>query len=254
MMNRLLIRIFFATVLFLYSANLLLVAQSDFALAQLNYERVRMAKSQEYYVRTEFDKKDIPFPPQEIYLRAFKKEGTLEVWAKNATGTFAKIKEYTICVSSGKLGPKRRRGDNQVPEGFYHIMDFNPVSDYFLSLGVSYPNQSDRILGSGDLGGDIYVHGDCVSAGCIPLTNEKMKELYWLAVLAHDNGQQNIPIHIFPYKFKNMKFHQLEIAKHASDAKLLNFWDNLRQGYDFFESTRTLPTIQVNSDGSYGFH
>lgn len=241
-------------IVLLGGGQLALQAQNEFATAQLNHPRVAEARSREYLFRREFERRNIPFPPTEIFFRAFKKEGILEAWAKNNNGTFEKIKEYTICAPSGKLGPKRKRGDLQVPEGFYYIKSFNPVSSYYLSLEVSYPNESDRILGGGSsLGGDIYLHGDCVSEGCLPLTNDKMKEVYWMATLARDNGQAQIPIHIFPYKFRNLKFHQLEVAKHYNNQRLINFWDNLRIGYDIFENNRTLPNVNVNGDGSYSF-
>ena len=52
---------------------------------------------------------------------------------------------YPICAGSGDLGPKRERGDGQVPEGLYEIDRFNPTSRYHLSLRVNYPNLSDRL-------------------------------------------------------------------------------------------------------------
>lgn len=241
----------FITIIFFRAGAL--YAQGDFATAQLNHSRVQEAQSREYLVKREFDRHGIAFPPSEIYIRVFKKEGILELWAKGNEGTFEKIKEYTVCASSGKLGPKRKRGDNQVPEGYYHIKSYNPSSNYYLSLEVSYPNQSDIILGGGNLGGDIYVHGDCVTEGCIPLTNDRIKELYWVAVMARDNGQAQIPIHIYPYKFKNYKHDSLERAKHAGQSRLLSFWNNLRVGYDIFENSHRLPNVSINGDGSYSF-
>ena len=77
----------------------------------------------------------------------------------------------------GQPWPQATQGDSQVPEGFYHMDRFNPLSNFHLSLGVSYPNQSDRILGaSGRLGGDIFIHGDCVTIGCVPITDEGIRE------------------------------------------------------------------------------
>ena len=44
----------------------------------------------------------------------------------------------------------------QVPEGIYSIASFNPESHYHLALGISYPNQSDRIRSHVEtLGGSI---------------------------------------------------------------------------------------------------
>lgn len=106
---------------------------------------------------------------------------------------FRLIKDYQICSLSGELGPKRQQGDLQVPEGFYWIDRFNPASNFYLSLGINYPNQFDRILGkSGELGGDIFIHGGCVTIGCIPITDDKIKELYLIAVEAKSNGQDGV--------------------------------------------------------------
>jgi len=103
----------------------------------------------------------LAYPPREIFLRAFKKEKTLELWARSdqAKG-FTLITSYAICAASGSLGPKRRSGDRQVPEGFYTIDRFNPHSGFHLSLRIDYPNAADRILGrQGSLGSDIFIHG-----------------------------------------------------------------------------------------------
>jgi murein L,D-transpeptidase YafK len=40
-------------------------------------------------------------------------------------------------------------------------------------------------------GGDIFLHGNCVTIGCLPITDEGIKEVYWLAVLARTTGQMH---------------------------------------------------------------
>jgi len=131
-------------------------------------------------------------------LRAFKKEGELELWAENPAGTYVLVKKYSIYATSGVLGPKRRFGDVQVPECFYELDWFNPQSNFYLSLHVSYANAADRIPGSKqNLGGDIFLHGNCVTIGCIPITDDGIKEIYWLAVLARDAGRRTFPSRSF---------------------------------------------------------
>ena len=190
-----------------------------------------------------------------MYFRAFKKEGVLEVWVKGWDGRFKKFDDYTSCASSGDLGPKRRQGDEQVPEGFYHISRFNPQSNYYLSLGINYPNQADRINNPNvNRGGSIYIHGSCKTIGCIPLTNEGIKEVYLLAVKAKNSGQGKIPVHIFPFKFNNILYAQKELDKRSYNYPLLQFWENLRQGYDHFENYKTIPKVSINSNGKYAFY
>src|SRR5579863_1055617 len=107
----------------------------------------------------------IAYPPKRIFIRAFKQERELELWGGNRTGAMHLLRTYAIAAASGGPGPKRREGDMQVPEGVYRVARFNPHSRFHLSLGLDYPNASDRILGyRGHLGGDIYIHGNHVSA------------------------------------------------------------------------------------------
>src|ERR1051326_4379541 len=156
-----------------------------FKLAQLKNVRVQEAyRDKEELVLDRLKDKIIDKNSVNIFIRVFKKEKRLEVWARSPhQNVFLLLHNYDICASSGDLGPKRSAGDGQVPEGFYTIDRFNPYSNFYLSLGVSYPNKSDRILGNkSNYGGDIFIHGSCVTIGCMPLTDDKIKELYILAL------------------------------------------------------------------------
>src|ERR1035437_10056453 len=81
-----------------------------------------------------------------ILITVFKNEKELNIYVKKKSEKkYKKLTSYEICASSGELGPKRNQGDGQVPEGFYYIEKFNPSSNYYLSLGVSYPNKADKL-------------------------------------------------------------------------------------------------------------
>src|SRR5665647_3590927 len=56
-----------------------------------------------------------------ILVRLFKEGSEMEVWKKNRDGEYALLKTYPICRWSGDLGPKKKEGDRQAPEGFYAI-------------------------------------------------------------------------------------------------------------------------------------
>lgn len=129
-----------------------------FERVQERYPRVRTAqKEKDELLRQRFREKNLAFPPRAILLRAFKKEAALELWATDAKDKpYVLVHEYRICTSSRTLGPKRRFGDEQVPEGFYELDWFNPQSNFFLSLHISYPNASDRILGSHSNPGETF--------------------------------------------------------------------------------------------------
>jgi murein L,D-transpeptidase YafK len=228
---------------------------ADFLQDQLKYPRVRAAKSEKSeLIRNAFTKKGVDYPPAEIFIRIIKLDRVVELWARPANKeAFRIIKTWEICALSGHAGPKRRIGDNQVPEGFYYISHFNPASSFHLSLGINYPNQSDNILGvSGHLGKDIFIHGSCVTIGCIPITDDCIKELYMIAVEAKANGQSRIPVHIFPTRLDDAKYRSLIAG--VKDSKLLVFWENLRQGYAYFEKENKLPRVSVDSKtGKYTF-
>ncbi|MEW5925516.1 MAG: L,D-transpeptidase family protein [Candidatus Zixiibacteriota bacterium] len=227
-------------------------SSSDFKQEQLKYSRVRSAfAAKESKVRSKFEKAGVPWPPSNIFIRIFKAEETLELWAKPKGDTcYKKIEDYEICSSSGVLGPKRKQGDRQVPEGFYYIDRFNGNSKYHLSLGINYPNASDRILGfKRKLGGDIFIHGACVTIGCVPITDSKIKELYIAAVEAKNAGQERIPVHIFPFRMSDKSLKSM----HWRYKEHVEFWKTLKVGYDWFEKRRFVPQIQVDKKGSYTY-
>ena len=224
----------------------------NFKSQQQKFPRVKTAyEEKEKIVKELFSSKGVELSSASIFIRAFKNEAELEIWAKSfKQEKYQLIKTYKICSSSGELGPKRKQGDGQVPEGFYEIDRFNPSSNFYLSLGVSYPNASDKILGEkGNLGGDIFIHGNCVTIGCMPLTDDKIKEVYLVTVEAKSNGQK-IPVHIFPFRMNesNMKSYE---GKYKDISKLVSFWKNIRKGYDYFESDKALPLIKVLNNGEY---
>ena len=222
---------------------------------QWKFPRVRTASAEkDAFLRERFQAKHLPYPPHAILLRAFKREASFELWATAAADQpYVLVHDYRICTSSGVLGPKRRFGDQQVPEGFYELDWFNPQSNFFLSMHINYPNASDRILGfRQNLGGDIFLPGNCASIGCIPITDDGIKEVYWLAVLVHSQGQQHLPIQIFPARLTEDGLRSLA-ATHRNQSELISFWSNLKEGYDFFENSHHTPRVTTRSDGSYAF-
>jgi murein L,D-transpeptidase YafK len=213
---------------------------------QKDLPRVKSAISEKLkLVERIFQEKNTSFPPDALFLRIFKAEKSVEVWAKAAEiDTFTLIKSYNFCASSGTLGPKRKQGDLQIPEGFYHLSAFNPYSRFYLSLRINYPNELDRLLGDKNSpGGDIFIHGDCVTIGCIPITDDLIKELYVMALYTVDDAQKNIPVHIFPTVMTNEKLAQIN---HISGAKHASFWDNLRIGFAYFEKYHKLPRVRID--------
>lgn len=197
-----------------------------------------------------FREAGVSYPARELFLRAFKREAVLEAWARDDDGVFKLIRSYPITYSSGQPGPKRREGDRQVPEGFYAIEGFNPLSLYHLSLRVNYPNESDRVLSDrAKPGFDIYVHGGDGSIGCVPIGDEGIDEVYLMALEAGNRAA--VPIHIFPARMNGAEWEEFVAPFRFSDPALVRFWESLRPGFEVFERTRRLPRVAVEKDGSY---
>jgi len=204
----------------------------------------------------QFENKKLAWPPQAMYVRSFKYDRQLEVWVKgNAKEPFKLFKTYKICMQSGTMGPKRMQGDYQVPEGFYYINEFNPNSNYHLALGINYPNASDKILSdSTHPGNAIYIHGNCVSTGCIPISDEPIEELYIIATHVKASGQDFIPVHVFPVKYNVKKSAEYLSQTLQTKPALIEFTAKLKEAFNFFEEKKQLPVILVNKKGEYVFN
>lgn len=134
-----------------------------------------------------------------LRILAFKTEQLVEVTAPG----WSKPRTYPMTGFSGTLGPKLREGDGQIPEGVYGIEYLNPNSRFYLSLKVSYPNASDRKRAKADgrtkLGGDIMIHGKNATIGCIPIGDDAIEDVFYLANAV---GIRNITVVIAPYDMR----------------------------------------------------
>jgi murein L,D-transpeptidase YafK len=212
-------------------------ADSSFRLDQQRYPRVRAAYAARWpALQAELRRRQLHEGQLELYLRAFKIGRRVEVWARNrGLGRYQLLRRYDLAGTSGTLGPKLRAGDGQIPEGLYCVDRYNPKSLFHLSLGLDYPNASDRARGEADPGGDIFIHGSDVTIGCLPITDAGIEELYVLAVEARASGQDTLPVHIFPFPLN-----ATDLAAHWSSPHH-EFWATLAPTYQYFEQHRTLP-------------
>ena len=186
-------------------------------------------------------------PSDPILVRVFKKESELEVWKRTVDGEYAHLKTYPICRWSGQLGPKRREGDRQAPEGFYTITPglMNPNSSYYLSFDTGYPNAYDRAHGG--TGSYLMVHGSCSSRGCYAMTDEGIAEVYALAREAFASGQKGFQFQAYPFK---MTAENLTKFRHDPN---MPYWRNLKEGNDVFEVTKREAKVAV-CGGRYAFN
>lgn len=229
--------------------------QTDFLTEQKKYERVRTAlRDKQNYLDKKLREHKLTSDNLNLLFVVYKDISQLDIYAKNKQEIqYKKILSYPVCSRSGELGPKRKQGDEQVPEGFYYIDRFNPKSNFYLSLGLNYPNLSDRKKSrAANLGGDIFIHGSCVTVGCMPMTDNFIKEIYLLAVFAKNNGQNKIPVYIFPFQMTDQN-HINYKHRYKDNKELILFWNNLKTGHDKFIRDLKELTINVTENGDYAY-
>jgi murein L,D-transpeptidase YafK len=148
----------------------------------------------------------IQYPPSRVTLIGLKQERELQLYAAGTNGHYRWIRSYPILAASGNPGPKLREGDSQVPEGLYRIESLNPNSSFHLSLRINYPNEFDRAQAKADgrkkLGGDIMIHGNAVSIGCLAMGDPAAEELFVLAALT---GLKNLRVILSPADFRRQE-------------------------------------------------
>ena len=176
-----------------------------------------------------------------IFIRIFKESDKLELWIENNNQTFSLFKSYDICSFSGNLGPKIKQGDWQSPEGFYFVKpnQLNPWSSYHLSFNLGYPNRYDRAYKR--TGSALMVHGNCVSIGCYAMTDKYIDEIYALVNAAFENGQPFFRVHAFPFKLNQERLDK------EKNNQWYSFWQNLKEGYDYFEEVKIPPNVTVKN-------
>lgn len=151
-----------------------------------------------------FERADVTYPPQAVVLVGLKREQRMQVYAGPSWNDLAFVRSIPWTATSGRLGPKRREGDKQIPEGIYELTAFNPNSSFHVSLRVGYPNEFDRRMaaleGRSRLGGDIMIHGGDRSIGCIAVGDEAAEDLF---VLAADVGLEEVSLVLAPHDFRS---------------------------------------------------
>ncbi|WP_193392325.1 L,D-transpeptidase family protein [Legionella shakespearei] len=179
---------------------------------KLNWDNAIDKAVKRYGLRVEpqlisfFKKAGVSYPPKEIALLAFKSERKVELWGKNPDQEWTHIHDYPLTGFSGRLGPKLKVNDKQIPEGIYKLVNFNPFSSMHLSMMINYPNSFDRQKGyqdgRKDLGNNIFIHGRDLSVGCLAVGDLAIDQLF---ILARRVGLANIQVIIAPNDLREQK-------------------------------------------------
>lgn len=177
------------------------------------------------------------------FIRIFKREFELELWLRSGD-RFELFATYPICRFSGELGPKLVEGDRQSPEGFYTVdaRALNPRSRWHRSFNLGFPNAFDKAHGR--TGSFLMVHGGCSSVGCYAMTNPVIDEIWRIVEASLKRGQTTMHVHVFPFRMTQ------EALEARRQHRWAGFWQQLKPGYDAFETTRLPPRVGV-CDGAY---
>ncbi|KTC93662.1 Legionella secretion system protein A [Legionella drozanskii LLAP-1] len=195
------------------STILIFFLTPSFSMApKLNWDKAVDHAIIKYGLRTEpelvrfFANANIAYPPREVALLAFKKERHVELWAKNENQNWRFIHTYPLTAFSGRLGPKLKERDGQIPEGIYRLTTFNPFSSMHLSMMINYPNNYDRLQAIKDgrrrLGNNIFLHGKSVSVGCLAVGDKAIDQLF---LLTRRVGLNHVKIIIAPNDLRKGK-------------------------------------------------
>jgi hypothetical protein len=174
-----------------------------------------------------------------VLIRIFKQSNELELWRKTSQGQYALVNVFNVCAYSGDLGPKKKQGDRQAPEGFYNISQgqLNYHSIRFLSLNTGFPNTYDRSQGS--TGSSLMIHGGCDSSGCYAIEDAPMQDLFAAVRDALRAGQKSVQLQIYPFRMTTFNMLVNRTSKH------IDFWYQLKAGYDKFELTNRELNVNV---------
>ena len=184
-------------------------------------------------LRGDFARAGVRWPADEIFLRVMKRERQIELWARNGNSdSFILVKTLPVLAASGGPGPKRREGDLQVPEGFYEVNRFNPLSNFHLSLGLNYPNADDLVHADPvSPGFDIFIHGGDASIGCVALGDDGIEEVYLAAL---DSGVRPIHVQLFPARMDVPDWPAWRDAELAEHPEFRELWDGLAAAWTHF--------------------
>ena len=185
-----------------------------------------------------FAQSGIAYPPREIALLAFKQERYVELWAKSENKSWRYIHKYSLTAFSGRLGPKLKENDLQIPEGVYRLTTLNPFSSMHLSMMINYPNNFDRLQAIKDgrhkLGNNIFLHGKSFSVGCLAVGDKAIDQLF---LLVHRVGLNHVQMIIAPNDLRHAK---PATSTFAQPRWLPELYSHIAQALGEFQVSKTV--------------
>jgi len=225
----------------------------------------------------------VKYPPQYVLHRAFKYEEEYEIWVGNSGSDSLKLlATLPICAVDNEPSPKLEQGDRKTPEGFYKCqilygsnlkyMWVNLNNDQIDSPGrvggscssfkicLDYPLSIDKqrtkdILKKGaNPGGEICIHANCASAGCISFKNSDYLPVFLSQKHHNSTKYGRVMIHIFPFRFNSKTIESMLplASKRMKRKEVKEFWEQIKKGYTLFEKTHK-PIKVTYKKGKYNF-
>ncbi|MEM0970072.1 MAG: transcriptional regulator, partial [Verrucomicrobiota bacterium] len=137
-----------------------------------------------------------------------------------------------------------------IPEGFYegNLRSLHPYTRHYLAIDLGFPNDSDRYHKR--KGGMVYLGGACRGDGALSLDNPSIEEVYTLIRESLLGGNKVYHLHVFPFRMSDQRMN--ELLDSEEEVAWLDFWGNLKEGYDYFQILQRPPKPLV-SEGQYVF-
>jgi hypothetical protein len=180
----------------------------------------------------------VSYPPRNIALLAFKQERKMQLWVKDENTSWRYIHTYPLTAFSGRLGPKLKENDLQIPEGVYRLTTLNPFSSMHLSMMINYPNSFDRMQaikdGRRNLGGNIFLHGKALSVGCLAVGDKPIDQLF---LLVRRVGLSHTQMIIAPNDLRHAK---PATSPFAQPRWLPELYQQITQALRQFPATKTI--------------
>ncbi len=230
-------------------------------------------------MKAKCDSIGVKYPPKFVLFRSFKLEKEFEIWVGDTQKDSLKLLAILpVCAVDNQPSPKLQRGDGKTPEGFYNcdllygssysfmwinlnrdkISNFGNVGNGCSSFKIctDYPHSIDRrrtqknVGNSTSTGGEICIHGNCVTAGCISFENENFLPVFLAASHHNKTAYGKIKIHIFPFRFteENKTYFSKNAYSEMKKDDLIKFWDELEKGYNLFEKTRKALNVSYSGE------
>jgi len=183
-----------------------------------------------------------------VFLRVFKESRELELWLHPAKGdSWVFYKTYPLCGDRAEPGPKMSSVTGSAPEGFYYATSRQlRTKGGQLAIDIGYPNTADRQRRH--TGKPARIEGGCSPQGSYAAGDAAIEEIMTVVRAALSEGQPYFRIHCFPFRMTDARMNKEQAAR----AKWLEFWANLKEGYDYFEVLHRPPNATVKR-GKYHF-